>query len=162
MDIKNYYDQKPLWMHIIIGVGISLISLYMIFLMRNAWKEYDYIGKSAEFPHTIAITGTGKVLAIPDIATMSLGLETEKATVAQAQAENTKIMNQLYDELKKLQIAKEDISTTQYNVYPKYEWNRDTQVFKGYTVTQNVTVKIRNFDTISNTLELIGKLGLNQ
>ncbi|KKQ55371.1 MAG: hypothetical protein US74_C0033G0004 [Parcubacteria group bacterium GW2011_GWA2_38_13] len=162
MDIKNSYNQKPKWLHIVMGVGIGVLIIYLVILARNGWKEYDYIGKSSEFPHTIEITGIGKALAIPDIATVSLGLETQNSTVAQAQADNTKKMNQLYEELKKNEILKEDIATTQYNVYPKYEWRNDSQIFKGYVVAQNVTVKIRNFDKIPNVLELIGTLGLNQ
>lgn len=144
------------------GVAIGVLVIYLIILARNGWREFDYIGKSSEFPHTIEISGIGKALAIPDIATISLGLETEKTAVASAQAENTKKMNQLYDELKKNEIPKEDITTTQYSVYPKYEWKNDSQIFKGYVVTQNVTVKIRNFEKIPNILELIGTLGLNQ
>lgn len=162
MEIKNFYDQKPLWLQIIMGIGIALISLYLLVLIRNTLKEYHYIGKSSDLLNTIEIIGNGKVVAIPDIASISLGLESEKPTVAQAQADNTKKMNQLYDELKKIEIPKEDIMTTQYNVYPKYEWKKDSQIFLGYTVTQNVVVKIRNFEKIPNVLELIGTLGLNQ
>lgn len=162
METQNSCCDKPVWLQIIVAVGGVILTVYLIILARNAWKQYDYIGKSEEFPHTIMITGKGKVLSVPDIATVSLGLETEKSTVSQAQEENTKKMNKLLQELNKLQIAKEDIATTQYNVYPQYDWRDNKQTLRAYAVMQNITVKIRSFEKIPGVLQLVGSLELNQ
>lgn len=143
-------------------LALVALTLYLALLGRNTWKYYDYIGKSDEFPRTMSISGEGKVYAIPDIATVSLGLTIKNKTVSQAQAENTKKMNKLHEELKKLNIPKEDISTTQYNVYPNYYWIKEKQILEGYNVQQTLEVKMRNFDTIPKVLELIGELELNQ
>lgn len=154
---------KPIWLYALMGLGVIVLSAYLIVLIRNNWRQYDYIGKTAESTHTLNITGEGKVLAIPDIATVSLGLQTEKPQVAVAQKENTVKMNSLYDALKNLSIDKKDITTTQYNVYPEYNWTQQKgQILKGYIVSQNVNVKIRDFNKIPNVLELISTLNLNQ
>ena len=144
-------------------VGLMLV-IYLLALTRNAWRQHTFIGRSSETPHTITISGTGKETAVPDIAVVSLGLQTEKKTVAEAQRENTETMNKVRARLEQLQIPKEDITTSQYNVYPQQEWipNTGRSVIRGYVVNQNLTVKIRDFDKIPQVLQMVGDLNLNQ
>lgn len=150
------------WIQAFFAISLIALSLYLVSLTRNAWKTNDYIGKSTESPHTITLNGKGKAYAIPDIAQVSLGLKTEKSNVSDAQIENTKKINALHAELQKLNIPKEDIATTQYNVYPVYDWVNNRQNLRAYSVDQNISLKIRNFEKIPKVLQLIGELGLNQ
>lgn len=147
----------------IIFGGLAIFgAVYLFALTRNTFKLYDYIGKSDQLPYTIAIAGEGKVTAIPDVATVSLGLETKNLNISKAQQENTDKINKLIDRLKALDIKKEDIKTTSYSVFPDYNWVTGRQILEGYKVSQNVLVKIRNFDKIPEALNLIGELNLNQ
>ncbi len=155
-------SQHKKWVYPFLGVALIALSIYLIALTRNTWKINDYIGKSTESPHTITISGKGKAYAIPDIAQVSLGLKTEKSSVTEAQVENTKKINALHAELLKLDIPKKDITTTQYNVYPVYDWANNRQNLRAYSVDQNISLKIRDFDKIPKVLKLIGELGLNQ
>lgn len=152
----------PVWM---IGVG-TVVALFLIAflaaLTRNAWRANTFIGRTSETPHTITISGEGKVTAVPDIAVVMLGTQTEKRSVSDAQRENTRIMNALHERISGLGIAKDDIATSQYSVYPQYDWNDGRQTLRSYQVAQQVTVKIRDFEKISPVLALIGELGLNQ
>jgi len=139
------------------------LTLFVAAEFRNSLKEYDYIGKSAEQRDVISISGEGKVVAVPDIATISLGLETEKKDVAQAQQENTDKINALIKDLKDFDIEEKDIKTSSYNIYPSYDWTQDEgRKLKGYIVNQNVEVKIRDLKNISNVLNLASKYNLNQ
>ena len=147
---------------LIFGLLAVVLAIYIFALTRNAFRQYDYIGKSDQLPYTITISGEGKVTAIPDIATVSLGLETKNKNINKAQQENTDKINQLIERLKALDIKKEDIKTTSYSVFPDYNWTTGRQVLEGYKVSQNIEVKIRNFDKISEALNLIGELNLNQ
>jgi hypothetical protein len=128
----------------------------------NMSKQHYYIGKSPDIQRTISITGEGKVTAIPDIALVSLGLTTEKKNISDAQAENSKTMNSLIEKLKGLNIAKEDIKTVNYSIYPAYDWTDGRQVLRGYTVSQDVQVKIRKTDQVDEVLKIAGDLNLNQ
>lgn len=152
----------PVWM---IGVG-SVVALFLIAflaaLTRNAWREHTFIGRTSETPHTITISGDGKVTATPDIAVVMLGTQTEKRSVSDAQRENTRIMNAFHERLNTLGLPKDDIATSQYAVYPQYDWADGRQTLRSYQVSQQVTVKIRDFEKISPVLALIGELGLNQ
>lgn len=154
----------PTWMMGVASVVGLMLVIYLLALTRNAWRQHTFIGRSSETPHTITISGTGSETAVPDIAVISLGLQTEKKTVSEAQAENTETMNKARARLDQLSIPKEDISTSQYSVYPQQEWNPTTgrSIIRGYVVTQQLTVKVRNFDKIPQVLQMVGDLNLNQ
>lgn len=140
---------------VVLGIAIGLWAW-------NMSKQHYYIGKNPDIQRTISIMGEGKVTAIPDIALVSLGLTTEKKSVSDAQSENSKTINSLIDKLKALGIAKEDITTTNYSIYPAYDWTNGKQILRGYTVSQDVQVKIRQTDKVDDVLKAAGDLNLNQ
>jgi uncharacterized protein YggE len=138
------------------------LMVYVILLARNAAKEHDYIGRPESQRDTIAIAAEGKVTALPDIATISVGVQTEKKKVTEAQADNTAKMNAIIAKLKELGVAKEDIKTSNYSIYPAYDYVNGRQIERGYNVNQNVDVKIRDLDSIGNVLSAVAELGANQ
>ena len=142
-------------------VGLALV-VYLGVLARNELRQYYYIGRPADQLYTITIEGEGKVTAVPDIAQISLGLQTDKATVTEAQRENTDKVNKIVSDLKALGIEGKDIKTDNYSVYPRYDWTDGKQVLRGYTVTQSLSVKIRNLDSIGTVLEKSAADGANQ
>jgi len=144
------------------AVLVVCLVIYLAVLTWNEVKKHDYIGRESQQTYTITIDGEGKVTAIPDIAEISLGIQTDKATVASAQKENTDKMNKIIAELKGTGIEAKDIQTTNYSIYPRYDWNEGKQTLLGYTVSQNVTVKIRNLDKIGDIVDKAGSLGANQ
>ena len=126
------------------------IFIFLGTLVANNLKSYSYIGKPSAERDTIAIYGEGKVTGIPDVATINVGLITEKTDVQSAQKENTTKMNQMIVDLKKLGVASTDIQTSDYNIYPQYDYTNGKQVLQGYQVTQSVTVKIRDLTKIGD------------
>lgn len=141
-----------------------MVGLFAVFgtIVANNLKGYQYIGKPSAERDTIAISGEGKVTAIPDIATIDVGLTTEKSDVKNAQLENTTKMNRLIANLKNLGVDSKDIQTSYYNIYPQYDWPNGKQILRGYQVSQGVTVKIRNLDKIGDILAAAGEGGANQ
>ena len=137
-------------------------AIYLILLSRNVLKQYQYIGRSEAQRDTIAISAEGKVTALPDIASISIGVMTEKKTVAEAQKENTTKMNAIIAKIKEFGVASEDIKTTNYSIYPQYDWINNRQVERGFQVSQNVDVKVRDLAKIGDVLAAVGELGANQ
>ncbi|MDP3985758.1 MAG: SIMPL domain-containing protein [bacterium] len=126
--------------------------------------KVERIGKADEPQHTITIEGVGKVTGTPTIAAATLGLQTTASQVAVAQKENSEKMNAFINALKALEIPADDIQTAEYSVYPQFRYDPDTgkSEIDGYTVSQSVSVKIRDLSKISATLGLAGEQGLNQ
>jgi uncharacterized protein YggE len=144
-------------------VALVVVALvYLASLTRNSLKAHNYIGKSPEFQDRITVEGTGKAMAKPDVATISIGIVTDKASVAEAQTENTNKMNAVVKALKdQFKIVDADIATSQYTVNPRYDWSNNTQRIIGYSVSQSVTVKVRDFAKIGDVLATAGTFGAN-
>lgn len=152
--------KKPI--AILMMILLAVLIIFLAVLTWNGVKEHDYIGRTEQQIYTITISGEGKVTAIPDIAKISLGIQTEKWKVIDAQRENTEKMNIIIKELKGMDISKDDIKTANYSIYPRYDWNEGKQTLRGYTVSQNVEVKIRDLEKISNVLDMAATTGANQ
>ena len=145
----------------IILVAVCL-SFFLIVEARNSLKKYDYIGKSAEVPNSISISGEGKASAAPDIAKIQIGLSTDAKTVIDAQKENTAKMNAVIAAIKDKGVADKDVKTSDYNIYPKYDWQNGKNNVTGYTVSQNLEVKIRDTKKVSDILTAATDKGANQ
>ena len=143
-----------------------IIAIYVIFSlsvwMWNAVRTHEVIGKAPTGEHTLMVSGDGKVTAAPNIATVTVGLVNEGTEVPAAQKENTEKMNNLIAELHKIGIPDKDTQTADYLINPKYEYKEGRTSISGYTVSQNVRVKIRDLTKTSAVLAAAGKIGANQ
>lgn len=60
----------------------------------------------------------------------------------QTQVENAEIMNRVIQSLLALNIPRENIQTAAFNIFPQYDFIEGKQLFRGYEVTNALTVKI--------------------
>lgn len=143
-------------------VGIILV-MYIIFGAITIFKGGH--SKSEGMYQNISFSGEGKVYTKPDIAMVTLSVVTESRTVADVQKKNTEKMNKVIDFLKGLGTEDKDIKTTNYNLYPRYDYSqyssRIPQII-GYEITQSLEVKIRNLDKVGEILEGSVGVGVNQ
>lgn len=140
-------------------------------LVGAGWVFSQFSALPQNAPHEITMTGEGKAYIKPDIATVSFGVTTQELKSQDAVNKNNEKMNVVIGAIKSLGVADKDIQTTLYNLTPVYEYGyssmmgasapssmmyptpvRTDKVFKGYSLQQQVTVKIRNFDNISAIL----------
>jgi len=148
--------------HLILAILAICLIIYVSLLAKNAWRSYDYIGKTPDVVDRITVTGEGKVTAVPDVAIISLGIISEGASVSVATKDNTDKMNKIIDAIKnQFKIDPQDITTSNYNVSPKYDWSNNTQRIMGYMVSQSVSVKVRDFNKTGDLLGQATALGAN-
>ncbi len=62
------------------------------------------------------VSGEGKVTATPDVAIMTLGIESQETSVADAQAKAAAAMDKVMQALKDQGIADKDIQTQYFNI----------------------------------------------
>ena len=101
-----------------------IIALLIIGTFVYLGFQLNYQSKLANIQNVnqITVSGEGKVYATPDIATVTLGIETNGTSVKDITNRNVTAMNKIVDELKKLGIEDKDLQTTQYSVYPQYNY----------------------------------------
>jgi len=104
---------------------------------------------------TFDAVGEGKVVVIPDQATMSMGVQEQGFNLKQVQESVNKKMASLTKSLKDMGIEAKDIRTTGYNYYPDYQDKNK------YTAYANVSVVVRDLEKVSPVMDLIGTLGLD-
>lgn len=153
----------------ILGVALSLGVLAVGY---NSFQFIDNYGKSIE-PSSFRsfwVTGESKGVAVPDIAEFTFSVITEGAAdIGKLQQENTEKMNKAIAYVKSQGIEAKDITTQYYQIDPRYNYNPCELTTKpcpppdivGYTVSQSVSVKIRDFEKISGTLTGVVEAGAN-
>ncbi len=142
-------------------LGVAGAAL-LIAQTRNTIAEYDQIGRPDTVRDTITIDGEGKVSGAPDVAQFSVGYRSEGRDISTVQTENTRKVNAILAEMKKLGIPDKDLQTTNYSIQPEYDWNNGRQQFRAYVVNQTVTVKVRDFSKLDAAVGKIGQLDANQ
>lgn len=147
---------------IIAGLLIAFLAIQVLAGLMGL----RYIGAGLPPGNTISVSGYGDATAVPDIATFSFSVVSEKPTVAAAQADATAKANATTAYLKQAGIDEKDIQTSDYSVNPQYDYVQKScvngycpggeQVLRGYQVRQTTTVKVR--DT-AKAGELLGGVG---
>lgn len=161
--VHPHWDELGKKLLYIFGVFLILyLTVYVAALTRNEFRAYETIGRAESIERTITLDAQGKSTVVPNVANTTIGMIAEGETVAEAQAQNTEVMNDLINRLKELGIAETDIQTANYNVYPRYDYSsEDGRTLDGYEVSQSVTIKIRDKENTNAVLALAGEVGAN-
>ena len=114
---------------------------------------------------TISVTGTGKVSAPPDMATIQTGVVTQADTARAALSANNDSMRKILDVLKERGIADKDVQTSSFHVNPMYrhdpQGRRQPEII-GYSVHNQVSVDVRNLPKLGEVLDALIEAGSNQ
>jgi uncharacterized protein len=107
------------------------------------------------------VSGTGKATGTPDVVVLSLGVQSQAKTVAQAQKAAVDAMNGIMQVLKGAGIADKDIQTTQFNIEQQTRWDekQNMSVVIGYQVSNIVTVKIRDMGKAGTIIDKAAEAG---
>lgn len=124
-----------------------LLSILVMFLILNQIKLYQGT------PQVINITGTGKVTAVPDLATATVGVVTQGLTPEEVKASSTQKMNSVLAYLKQMGVADKDIQTTGFYTTPRYQYQSGKNSIIGYQSDQTVTVIFRSVNESKKQLE---------
>jgi uncharacterized protein YggE len=124
--------------------GIVVLLLTAV-LMYGCQQSGSSLGGSTNQQEGIWVTGEGKVKVTPDVVNVQLGIQAQAKTVADAQNQATKAMNDVMSALTTNGVAQKDIQTQYYNIQQLTRWDNDKQeqIITGYQVINMVNAKIR-------------------
>jgi hypothetical protein len=178
----------------IIGLVIALAVVATAAWSAQGWfgrgaggnAEASTLNSDASSPSGIWVNGNGTVSVKPDLAIVSMGVQADGKTVAEARDKAAAAMQAVIDALKALGISENDIQTQYFSIQPKYTyrqitkcpdamvlppevrdpsfppeklpyvagcWQEGQQVLEGYTVSNQVTVKVRNLNNLSQVVD---------
>ncbi len=146
---------------------LVVVSLFVVSKIVNEVKTNRYIGRDVSSMNTISVNGEGEVLAVSDIASISMTISKEAVTSKEAQnllnEEITKVLNYL----KEKSIEDKDIKSEYGGLTPKYSYEKCytyncpvNSKITGYIATQSVTVKIRDVDNANDIKTGLAEVGV--
>ncbi|OGF94002.1 hypothetical protein A2Y47_01345 [Candidatus Giovannonibacteria bacterium RIFCSPLOWO2_12_43_8] len=167
--MENLQSQK------IKGIILAVGAFLTIFLALKSWEVIREISSPKLDRPAITIIGEGKIFVEPNIGQINLGVIAEATTVSAAQKKASEDINKVMASLEANGIDKKDIKATSYNISPKYDYGSypfippsldgaTSRVPKivGYSVSQNLDVKIRDTSKVGKILSDVGQAGANQ
>ena len=112
----------------------------------------------------LTTTGNASVMITPDFVTVSLGVSTQAATVAQAQAENAAQIQAVINALVAQGVAEKDIQTSYFGVNPVYDYSYSgsEEKVRAYAVENNMQVIVRDIAKASAVLDAAMAAGANR
>lgn len=131
---------------------IVMISLVACVLAMPALADDDRVVK---------VSGNATISLAADTATIQLGVNTKKQTVALAQQENSQTMNAVLQALYGMGLTEKDVITSSFNVYSYTDYAADSQGVLYYEVDNMVSVTIRNLSQIGAVLDAAMSAGAN-
>ena len=147
--------KKKFW--IVLSLVILLVSIITISGCDNRPR---IAGSFNSQSYGISVSGQGKVTAVPDLAVLSLGVQAQANTVAQAQNQANTSMNAVLNAVKAAGVADKDIQTSQYSVQQLVTYNNNgQQTVIGYQVVNSVTVKVHTVANIGSIIDAAAQAG---
>ncbi|MFC1871456.1 SIMPL domain-containing protein [Chloroflexota bacterium] len=107
----------------------------------------------------IWVNGQGVISVIPDVAILSVGVETQEKTVAKAQRQAAEAMEAIIGVLDQNGVAEKDIRTSRFSIRQIRDTINNRQIIIGYRVTNMVTAKIRNVDDTGAIIDAVAEAG---
>lgn len=110
---------------------------------------------------TLTVTGSASVSLKADYAQVTVGVRTTEQTIQQATAENATTIRAVIAALVEAGVAEKDIVTSNYSVSTEYDYSSGKQTMIGYSVSNQLTVIIRDMEHIGATLDKATAAGAN-
>lgn len=117
----------------------------------------------------IRVAGEGSAALAPDMAILTLGVLREAPTAREALSANSEAMAAVIAALKQAEIAERDIQTSGLSIQPRYTYPNPREPgggdaaprIDGYSVSNTVTVRIRDMAKVGAVLDEAVTLGAN-
>jgi uncharacterized protein YggE len=152
-------DRRNLILSIVIALLLVVIVGMLVFGSSKTFAQENPVDSQ---PREISVLGQGMASVQPDIAQVTIGVQTSASSVSQATQENADKMNQVITDIKALGVSDSDIQTSLYNIYPQYQnKNGGTQGITGYQVNNSVQITIRDLSNIGQILDKAVQAGAN-
>lgn len=112
---------------------------------------------------TLTVTGNGTATVAPDVATVTLGIQTRHDLVAQAVAQNNTVATRIMNAARGVGVSNADMRTAYFSVYsqPKYDEFGSPTGEVSYFVDNSLEVRLRDVSKLSDLLQAAVNAGAN-
>ncbi|HPT84281.1 MAG TPA: SIMPL domain-containing protein [Limnochordia bacterium] len=144
----------------------ALFSQVLLTLLLLAVLGTALPAQASPEPGRLQVTGTAVVTASPDIAYITLGVETQDPSAHLAAQANAEIMARVLAALAELGLTKKEVSTSGYNIYGSTQViNRGSdreETVTTYYVQNRINITTQDLDNLGEIIDRAVKAGANQ
>jgi len=116
-----------------------------------------YFINSTQGAPVITAQGQASLKAQPDLVSVYVLIESRNTTAELAQASNSALAKVVTNRLEAVGYTNDSLQLASYNVYPDYDWSDGKQTMKGYVVSQQLVVYVKDFSQVSKIVnEVVG------
>jgi uncharacterized protein YggE len=141
--------------------AVGLAILVVVLVLQLLMVQGVFRPATGEESRGINVVAQGKASAEPDLAMITIGVETRESTAGLAAEENNERMADVMDALRAVGVAEEDIQTVDYSIRAEIDWDDDEHRVIGYVVDNSVLVKMRDMDRVGDVLDAVTEAGAN-
>lgn len=110
----------------------------------------------------VTVKGTGTVQGKPDVAYITVAVQSDAVTATDAM-NNNKSMDKVLKALNELGLKDEDIKTNQVSLAPQYKYKKDEQPeLYGYAASNTINVTVNDLKLTGKVFETVVKSGSNR
>jgi len=140
----------------------ALLAAVMMLGAGGAMAEGAYATpapmQAASNPATITVQGTAQVLVDPDEVSVTASASVTANTVGAAQEAINAIVAAATEKLLALGVLDEDVVTTDYSYYPRY--NYDTNTVIGYEANHTLKITCRDVEMLDSVISVLTDSGV--
>lgn len=137
---------------------MRILLLLMCFVLTPSYvSAHSDNGLTAD---TVSVSGQGFIEAEPDVVDIHISLMSTKATLKQAKAEVDDRYKDVLQAIRQHKISDKDIKLTRLNSHQDYEWRNSKRIFKGFRVSRNLQISVRDTDKFPNVQQSIIDAGI--
>lgn len=148
------------------GIFFLVFAFFLVWFTTqpSVWKDFNLQVTEQPYARSITVTGEGELTMKPDIAVVNLSVVEQGKTVGDVTQKGNEKMSQVVSFLKGLGISDDDLKTTNYWLNPDYRYPQDggKPQIVGYTLNQNVRVKVRDLTQVEEVIDGAVQVGVNQ
>lgn len=154
---------SPTMQYFFLRLGLVFLSLVILYAFTNILGPIPFSVKSTTTTtdDMFTVSGVGEKTAIPDTTQFTVGVTKTASTVESAKEQANTATNAIIEDLKALNVPEKNIKTINVNTYPNQDFNRGNAV-TGYTVSQELQVKVEDVDLANRALDSATANGANQ
>lgn len=148
--------QQGLVVAVIIGGLLFIAGQYVASQPQRVEQEIDA-------NREITVNGTGKAVALPNMAKFSAGVTTgPQASAEQAMEIMAERFNAVLEAVQDAGVEERDVRTTNLAVNPVYDFDNGRQNLRGFEASQNVEVTMRDLENVGSVVAAATNAGANQ
>ncbi len=137
-------------------------SMVLVFLLLAGGLAASITRAEEPVERRLTVTGRGEIRAVPDMASLAIGVETEAKTPGEALARNAARMTKVIQRLEQAGIAGRDMQTSQLSIWPVYAERQQPPRTVAYRATNRLDVTLRDIDRLGEVLDRVVADGANQ